>query len=308
MIPFISIPKASLAEELTPSLMKFHTLALALAFVSYTGAHCASVSAPSTEWTALQGDYDYLSDQQTGLPDSDIVGQGEDYGLFVTHNDFGSESDTDGTFGFRIRLDAPGGNKNEAKFTKAAWLGIDADFNDTIDVFIGVNLSGAKTDLGIFVPGAGNNDTPTSTSVSTTAYKTYEIGPSNYNYRPVDYKTDGGTTNDLNPGTKGEPDYYLSVLVDFSDIVAYLSAMEIEVTDQSAMRFVSATSRQGNKLNQDIGGIRGDENAGVSWSASGALTETVTANGIAVVPEPGAGTILMLGSVILMLRRRRQGT
>jgi hypothetical protein len=197
--------------------MKFHTLALALAFVSYTGAHCASVSAPSTEWTALQGNYDYT-----------------------------------------------------------------CPINKPVS--------------------------PTSTSVSTTAYKTYEIGSSNYNYRPVDYETDGGTTNDLNPGPKGEPDYYLSVLVNFSDIVAYLSGMEIEVTDQSAMRFVSATSTQGNKLNQDIGGVRGDENAGVSWSGSGALTKTVTANGIAVVPEPAAATVLMLGSVIPMLRRRRQGT
>lgn len=286
--------------------MKTHTLALALACLAHPCTHAASVSAPSTQWTALMGNYDYLDDQQTGLPESDIVGRGTDYGLFVTHNDNGPASATDGTFGFRIRLDAAGGNGKETKYTRAAWLGIDADFNDTIDVFIGVNMSGSKAVLGIFAPGEGRNKSPNSTSVDTrAAYKTYEIDESNYDYRAVDYLTDGGTTNDLNPGKKSEPDYYLSVLVDFGDIVSFLAERKISITDQSPMRFVSATSTQGNKLNQDIGGIRGGENADISWSGTGGLTETVTANGIAVIPEPSVAFLAILGGILAALRRSR---
>jgi hypothetical protein len=289
--------------------MKFHALTLALALASYIDAHAASVSAPSTQWTALQGNYDFLGDQQTGQPAGDIVGVGTNYGLFLTHNNNGPASNTDGTFGFRLRLDARDSNATPSQFQRAAWLGIDADFNDTIDVFIGVNLSGNQNSLGIFAPGTGANNSPSTTTISSTASKAYAIGTSSFNYRPVNFPTDGGTTNDVNSAvSKPEPDYYVSVMVDFADIVSFLSTRGILINDSSPLRFIATTSTQGNSFNQDIGGVDGGLNSTVLWSQTGAYTAFVTANGIITIPEPEPALLLLFGLVAGLFFRTRSGT
>lgn len=285
--------------------MKTHLLALALASVPYPSALSATVSAPSGEWTPLAGNYDFFDDLQPGHPDTNIVGSGTDYGLFVTHNENGPASDTDGTFGFRLRLDGPGGNKNDTKYTRAAYLGIDADFNDSLDVYVGLNFSGSRQELGLYAPGPGANNSPGSTSVESTPFKTYAVNPDNFNYRPVDNPRDGGTTNDLNPDSKGGTDYYLSVLVDFADIVSYLSEKGIIINDSSPLRFVAATSTQGNNLNEDIAGIRGDGNSTSTWTELGVFTDKVTASGT-VIPEPQSGLLAIGGLALACLRRRRE--
>ncbi len=264
----------------------------------------ATVSGNSSTWTSLAGTYDYLADQQTGQPAGDIVGTGTNYGLLVTFNDNGSASRTDGTLGFRLRLDAAGGATNKPAFDRAAWIGIDADLNGSVDVFLGLNLSGSATDLGIYAPGTGANTSPNTTSISSTAFKSYTIDSSNYNYRLVDYTLDGGTTNDVTTTTTGDPDYYVSFMVSFSDVVAFLNTKSISITDQSSIRYVSATSTQANSLNQDLGGVNGGINSTSTWTALGGFSPTVNASGTAV-PEPGSCLLVLLSVVAGVLPRKR---
>jgi len=285
--------------------MKIHTPALVLAFVSCTDVDAASVSAPSIEWMAVEGNFDFIGDEEEA--ELDIVGQPKDYGLFVTHSGNGSESYTEGVFGFRLRLDAAGGNQKETKYEKAAFLGIDADLNDSLDVFIGVDFSGKQPVLGLFAPsgeGKGNNG-PANTAISHTPFRLYEISKSNYSYRPVDFEMDGGTTNDLNPGGQGEPDYYLSVMVDFADIVKYLSGQGIQIDKRSPLRFWAASSTMGGSLDGDIAGIDGAWQPEGTWRELGALSQEVVVS-VTVIPEPGSAAVLAVGSMALLLRRRRQ--
>jgi len=286
--------------------MKIHTLTLVLAFVSCTDVDAASVSAPSIEWMAVERNFDFIGDtEEAGL---DIVGKGIDYGLFVTHSDNGSKNFFEGTFGFRLRLDAPGGNEKETKYEKAAFLGIDADFNDSLDVFIGVDFSGKQPVLGLFAPlaeGKGNNG-PANTAISQTPFISYEISEMSYSYRPVDFKMDGGTTNDLNPGEQGEPDHYLSVMVDFADIVKYLSGQGILLDERSPLRFWAATSTKGGSLDGDIAGIEGAGKPEGTWRELGALSQEVLVSDIVPIPEPGSVAVLAVGSMPLLLRRRRR--
>jgi hypothetical protein len=266
----------------------------------------ATVSAPSTDWTPLQGNFDFTDDQPSGLSDLNIVGEGKDYGLFVTYNEKGKDSTgkEGSTMGFRLRLDGHGGNTRKPKFQRAAYLGIDADFNDTIDVLIGVNFTGSKQELGIYAPGAGANNSPSSLSVEKTPFKTFVISTDNYNYRPVDHKVDGGTTSDLNPGKKDGTDYYLSMLVDFSDVVAYLAGNKIHISDNSSLRFIASTSVTGNSLNGDIAGVHGSEDADKTWSDLGVFTEVVTVSG-SPIPEPSAAMLCMAGACLGLLLRHR---
>ncbi len=267
-------------------------------------AVAATVSQSSMAWTPLIGNYDYLADQQTGVPAGDIVGVGTNYGLLVTMNDNGTAIRTDGTLGFRLRLDAAGGPANKPAFDRAAWIGIDADINGSVDVFLGLNMSGSATELGVYSPGTDANTSPSTTSIASTAYRPTTISASTYDYRPVDFANDGGTTNDVTTTTAGDPDYYVSFMLPFADVVSFLAGKSINITDQSPLRYVSATSTQGNSLNQDLGGVNGGVNSATTWVNLGGFTQTVYASGTAV-PEPSGFMLMaMLSFPFVSLRRR----
>lgn len=265
----------------------------------------ATVTDPSTAWTSLGVNYDFQQDQQTGDPASDIVGAGTNYGFFTTFNDNGNASHTDGTLGFRIRLDDHGGNNNNISFSRNAWIGVDADVDGDIDVFLGLNLQGNASTLGIFAPGTGANTSPNTTSISSTATTTYTLSASNYNYRPVNYLNDGGTTNDVTTGTSGDTDYYVSFMVPFADVVSFLNARSIKITDQTPLRYVVATSTQSNSLNQDLGGVNGGINSTSTWEQLGGFTPVMNAS-VTTIPEPGIPLILALPFGAMCLRRRRR--
>ena len=277
--------------------------ALILPWTSHLTA-AVTVNSPSTFWTPLNGNFDYLADQQTGTPSGDIVGIGTDYGMFVTLNDAGEASATDGTWGFRLRLDAAGGTKNRPAFDRVAWIAIDADLSGSIDVFLGLNLQGGSSQIGLHAPGGTANDSPASLSVNSTAIRTYSLTPDNYSFRPVNYLTDGGTTNDLTPSTSGDTDYYVSFMLPFADVVAFLEGRSIRITDQSPMRFIPATSTQINKFNQDLGGTSGGVSSSTSWQELDAFTPIVDATGT-LIPEPGSGLLVTAAMVGLLGSRRR---
>lgn len=265
----------------------------------------ATVADPSTAWVALSGNYDYLADQQTGQASGDIVGAAGNPGFFTTFNNNGSASSTDGTLGFRLRLDEAGGNKNNPAFDRVAWVGIDANNDAVLDAFIGLGMQGSSSTLGIYAPGSSANTSPSTTSIASSAYASYTVSSSNYNYRPVNYTTDGGTTNDATPSTSGDPDYYVSFMVNFQDLVNFLGTKNITINDQTGLRYVLATSTQHNSLNQDLGGVQGGVNSTQTWTQLGGFSPTVSASGTPVVPEPSS---LLLGASTLLLacfRRRR---
>lgn len=278
----------------------------AFAVLALSSSPClaATVSASSTQWAAFLGNYDFQNDQQTGQPESDIVGDASNAGFFMTFNNNGSASSTDGTIGFRLRLDAAGGNSNNPAFTRVAWVGVDANVDGAIDAFLGIANQGSSSTLGIFAPGTGANTSPSTTSIASSASFSYTISSTNYNYRAVNFTTDGGTTNDVTTTTSGDPDYYLSVLLPFGDLVSYLATKGISINDQSAMRFVVATSTQANSLNQDLGGVNGGTNSSTTWVDLGGFSAVVRP-GVSPIPEPSS-LLLAASGLLLGCHRRRK--
>ena len=259
------------------------------------------------------GNFDYHADQQTGNSpvSSDIVGgEGDNYGFLIAFNDNGSVNSIDGSLGFRVRLDKPDqdGN-NPAEFDNVLWVAIDANGNGSLDVFLAANFAGSTSAIQIWAPGNDSNTSPSTTSIASTPYQSYtvdsieDVTVANYNYRAVDIQADGGTTNDVTTGTADDTDYYLSFMVPFADIVQYLGSLAapINITDQTSLRFVVATSTQDNSLNQDLGGLPNNFDDTQSWQNLGGFTPPYTP-----VPEP-SGSLLLLGSLAggCLFRRRR---
>jgi hypothetical protein len=269
------------------------------------------VDGSSNTWKPMIGNYDYHVDQQTGQADGDIVGgTGINYGFLVAFNNNGNVSSIDGTIGFRVRLDEHGGNNSNPQPTNVLWVGIDANTDGKLDVFLGANFQGGGAGtLEIRAPGAGLNISPNTTTISNSAYKTYALDniedatPANFSYRAVNFLTDGGDTNDLTQTTTGDPDYYESFMIPFADLVAYLGSLSspINITDTTPLRFVVATSTQVNSLNQDIGGLPKNFDGSQTWENLGGISTPYTP-----VPEPSS-SVLLLGTLagFSLVRRRR---
>jgi hypothetical protein len=268
---------------------------------SASAALTASVSGSSTLWTPLVGNFDKETDQQTGPPDSDIVGTTADAGMLFIFDDNGTPDDhADGWLGFRVRMDAVN-SQDGTKPGSVVVVGIAAGTDGNIDAFVGIDPKavGQTPKIRIYDSGAGTNVSPSTSSIGGVLY-TYDVVSTNFNYRAVNYPGDGGTTNDVTTAASGDIDYYASFLVPFADLAV---ALGIPIDDRVALRYMSVTAQQPNTLNQDFGGVDGTingNNSTTTWVEMGAFSNSVS------VPEPSS-TLSALSScaAFLLLRRRR---
>ncbi len=269
-----------------------------------SAAAAISLSAATPLWVSLGNNFDFLDDQQTGAKAGDIVGNGPNPGFLTSFDPEGAASNKDGILSFRVRLDDAGGNTANPQFDRVLWVGIDADVNGSIDVFVGVSRSGSTNSLGVYAPGSGANTSPSTTTINSTPYYSETLSSLNYDYRQVG-AGDGGTTIDLTSTTSGDVDWYVSFRVPFNSVTAFLDqpSVGIHITDTSPLRYISATSTQANSLNQDLGGVNGGVNSSTTWEVLGGFTPVVYASG-KPVPEPES--LLLAGLAALSLTPRRR--
>jgi hypothetical protein len=253
------------------------------------------VTAPTTAWTAIiyaNNSPDPFSDQQTGSDEGDIVGNALHPSFYTAFGDAGTPSATDGDLAFRIRL---GGDVNPSGFKTALFVGIDANHDGTIDLFVGVNNSGSADTLGIWNPGSGANISPSTTSIVATPLVSYVQTASNYNWTAVNLTIDPsvGTALDLDGG--GHNDYFLSFKIPLTDIITQLAARGITGIDQNSIfNYVMATATQANSLNQDLNGVGKTYDPNATWSTLGVLSDPISASGIAAVPEASTSVAVVL--------------
>ncbi|HEX5790486.1 MAG TPA: hypothetical protein VFY13_04995, partial [Luteolibacter sp.] len=133
-----------------------------------------TLSQSNTLWTVINGNYDFITDQQTGQGQADIVGgTGSDAGFMTAFdNNGGNTSLTDGFLAFRVRMNARDGTAQNPDFSNYLWIGIEANGNDAIDGFLNFH-GGQQGSVGIYSPGTGANTSPSTTTISNTAYVSY---------------------------------------------------------------------------------------------------------------------------------------
>lgn len=269
------------------------------AFALSATASVVDLTAPTTDWTAIlysSNNPDPSNDQQTGSSEGDIVGNQPHPSAYTMFGDAGTPSLTDGTLGFRIRI---GADLNPNGFKTALFVGIDANSDGAIDLFLGINNSGAADTVGIWNPGTGLNVSPNTTSIVSTPLESYTPTAGNYYWSQVTTINDPsvGTATDLDGG--GQVDYFLGFSIPFSDVVNQLALLGIAFDQNSTLTYVIATATQANSLNQDLNGVDDNYDGAMTWSTLGVLSNPMTASGMAAVPEvsPALWIVLLLGAV-----------
>jgi len=263
-----------------------------------------SPDSPTTQWSTasfgLTNYPDASNDQQTGSAESDIVGDADNPALYVSFGEI--EGGTNDFLGFRFRL---GADANPSGFDGVALIGIDANLDGSLDLFVGVNNQGSKDAIGIWYPGPGLNISPSTTTFSGSFFESFAQTSFNYSFTPVTPTIDPTATSfDLNGDNR--TDYFLSFYVPYSSIVLALELQGITITESSEIQVVGATATQGNTLNQDIAGAVGGNHSSLKWSELGAMS--LPFSPVPAVPEPSEHVLFTTagGLVLVSLFHRRR--
>jgi hypothetical protein len=289
-----------------PQTIFLAVFALAFVLSGAAGAAIIAVTSDNTEWTEIAYPIvttpDDPNDQQTGIAEGDIVGNNTgDPAILTNFDDNGTPGIlTDGFIAFRVRL---GEDKPPAGFTAFFGVGMDANSDGVIDLFLGVDntASGAGNQIGIFNPGAGANTSPDTTTLVTTPLVSYAETGLNYDFSAVTTIDPLETNTDLDAG--GKVDVYLTFVVPFDDVVAQLGLLGIAFDENSTVQYVFGTSTQTNALNQDLAGPNGGTTSSLTWEQLGAISLEYSASGTPI-PEPSTALLLGLGLVSLAAARR----
>jgi hypothetical protein len=283
----------------TSHLLRIAGLALWLCLPASAGAVPILPSGPTTDWTPIfypSATPDAGDDQSTGVDEADIVGDLTHAALYVSFDDAATPLATDGNLGFRVRI---GTEKTPAGFSQVLAVGIDANQDQAIDLFLLVDNQGQDR-IAIFDPGTGANTAPSNTSISSTG-TTYVEGPGNYDWSPVDATIDP-LASSFDVDADGQTDYFLSFVVPLQAVVDALAANGVTGVDEStALGFVVGTSTQANSFNQDLAGPTGGVNSSSGWGVLGAVSSPTAPS---AMPEPDSAALLGLGLAALACLRR----
>ncbi len=216
---------------------------------------------------------------------------------------------------FRFRFQ----DKNNTKDYQgsAVMLGADLTGDGKPDIIFGVDSRGTTPNLVFLEAGTGANDAPNTTtaaSYTTTATTTLNKAGSpltfGYAAAPETYTaTGGGALQNMN----------LTFAITYTNLQQAIRDMgtvngtnfsTFTVSASTEMAFVAYSSGQPNAFNQDIYGGNITNTTATTWTALGAFSSIITADGQSrIIPEPATfahtGALLLCAGALL-IRRRRQ--
>jgi hypothetical protein len=268
----------------------------------------ADPQSSTAQWMPVLYDYkdlaDASGDQQNGGAELDIVGTTSQSALYLQCQDGGQADATAGSLGFRLRL---GADQCPVGYNFAAFVGLDANLDGKLDLFIGVNNLGCADYIGIWSPGAGRNNSPKTTTLASQRLYHYGETPANYELTPVSPATDpSAQSSDLNRDHR--TDQFLSFFVPLADVVSALDALGFDsFTASSPVALLAATATQANRLDGDLAGVYGGTNSRQTWTQLGALSQICTFDSFAPIPEPSPAALSALagGLALFLLFKRR---
>lgn len=278
---------------------KFVLYPLTSLLTHFAGA--SIVDTASTAWNpVLYATSESSLDQLGGQTSLDIVGNADTPSFYIKFDNGGTSDPTDGTLAFRVRLNSVK-NEKKAEYDRVLQVGIDANRDGALDLFVGVDHSANHNYNAIWLAGTDANTSPDTFSISAKPVLTYSsVFGDNYQFAEVTSLLDpDAQTLDVDGG--GDTDWFLSFSINFSDIVTQLAARNIDADQNTHFAYVVSTSLKSGAGQQDILGVDSSLDSSVGWNDLGASSVPITPVGS--MPEPATGTLIVFGAIGILVRR-----
>jgi hypothetical protein len=259
------------------------------------------ISSSTTNWNPISYGSnipDPSSDQSTGQADVDLVGNATHASFYTQFDGAGTPALNDGTWAFRSRHAA---DKNPPGYDKYLFIGLDANADGALDLYVGFDGSSSKSYVRIYGAGAGQVS-PGTVNIGAALYS-YAATASNFSWTAVTAVINPIPGLDTDLDNLGDNDYFLSFALPFNDIVnALFTTKGITITENSAVSFVAATSTQANKMNQDYLGI--NDKSGYNPTNTFSQLGVISTATPPVIPEPATVLLFGVGGMGAWLLRR----
>jgi len=272
----------------------------------------------STGWTAVMYgvNKDPVGDSQAGAADTDIVGDASHGSLYVAFDDNGTATTADDKMIFRLRIDNP---TSSTYFGGVAVVGLDANLDGRIDVFMSVDGRNNGQAIKILDPGTGLNISPNTTSTAPlpTGWLAnngvYAFSASNYSVVAVSASTDPNWNGDNDLGNDGKTDAFVNWSVSVNDLATVLAKPSpvdrsgnygprgsigiAGFTENTTVQYVNFTQTQTGPINGDLNGVGASYDKNATFTSLGAFTPQMTpsspvsAGPTIIIDHPAGGGI-----------------
>ncbi|MCW2242495.1 VCBS domain-containing protein [Azospirillum canadense] len=258
----------------------------------------ANILPGSAGWTPLmQGTlFDPNNDTQAKAADTDLVGDTAHAVLYGAYDNNGTpDNPNDDFLAFRIRIDNP---TSSTEFGGVAVIGIDANQDGRIDLFLAVDGRNNTQAVRILDPGTGLNNSPNTTTTSALPAGwlanngVYSFTATNYSVAAVSAANDPQWTGNTDLGNDGKTDVFVSFKIPMADIAAVMTKPSATdrngnvgprgttgiagFTKDTTVSYVLMTETQPGPINGDLGGVGANYDKNLTFAQLGAITGPMT--------------------------------
>src|SRR3569623_962563 len=263
-----------------------------LATVSLSGAN---------GWTAIMFgvNKDPQGDSQAGAADTDIVGDANHGSLYTAYDDNGTATTADDRLLFRLRIDNPT-SASPATFSGVAVVGMDANLDGRIDLFMSVDGRNNTQAVRLLDPGTGANISPNTTTTSPLPAGwlanngVYSFSSGNFAATTVTAISEPHWNGDNDVGNAGGTDIFISWSVPIADMTTVLAKPSpvdrngvvgprglngiSGFTKDTTVQYVTFTQPQPGPINGDLNGVGGSYDKNATFASLTTFTAPMSAS------------------------------
>ena len=266
--------------------------------LDYEGILATVSLSSSTGWTPIMMGtaFDESGDSQAGAADTDLIGDTSHASVYAAYDDNGTPDYAgDDWLSYRLRIDNP---TSSTTFGGVAVIGMDANLDGKVDLFISVDGRNNTQAVRLMDPGTDLNTSPSTTSTTMLPpgwlpnNGVYPFESTPYLAEAVSSFNDPHWNGDNDLGDDGKTDLFVSFKVPLADVATVLAQPSPTdrkgitgprgttgiqgFTKDTVVQYVAFTQTQAGPINGDLAGVGSSYDKNATFDSLGTYTDPMS--------------------------------